>query len=471
MRGVFVKTTGRLTARMKLVPTYRLLFWMTIIFVPASLLVVAIVSAVIPAVALVVLFAGAVAADAYRSKGRLQQVRIRLPEVIRLSQGREGQLEIQIENRKMIVRRLRLGLALPEAIDAPTAEMMVALPKDNPFSSVSWPLKGLKQGRFHLDACYLETATFWGFWTIRTAAEVDVDVRVYPNLFDERKNLSGLFLNRGLGIHAQRQIGKGRDFEQLRDYLPGDSFEDIHWKTTAKRGTAITKVYQIERTQQIYVVIDSSRLSARSAEFDYRPVKSNAPAPARNLTTMLQRFITAALIMALAAQRQGDLFGLLTFDDKVRSYLKAKTGKAHFDVCRDAIYTLQPRSVSPDFAELFTFIRTKIRRRALLIFLTHLDDPILAGGFTQNIEIISRPHVVVVNMFKPAAAAPLFSSESISSVNEIYNALGGHLLWRRLRETHKVFQRHGVGFNMLDNETLCTDMVSQYLTLKRRQVL
>jgi uncharacterized protein (DUF58 family) len=425
----------------------------------------------IPTVVLVVVFAGTVAADAYRSRGRLQQVRIRLPEVVRLSQGREGRLEIQIENRKMIVGRLRLGLALPEAIDTPTAEMMVALPQNNPFSSVSWPLKGLRQGRFHLDACYLEIATFWGFWTIQTAAGVDVDIRVYPDLFNEHKNLSGLFLNRGLGIHAQRQIGKGRDFEQLRDYLPGDSFEDIHWKTTAKRGAPITKVYQIERTQQIYVIIDSSRLSARSFEFDDRPLKSDAPTAAGNQTTMLQRFITAALIMALAAERQGDLFGLLTFDDKVRSYLKAKAGKAHFNLCRDALYTLQPRSVSPDFGELFTFISTKIRRRALLVFLTHLDDPILAGWFTRNIELISRPHVVIVNMLKPAVAAPLFSSESISSVNEIYNALGGHLLWRRLRETHKVLQRHGVGFNLLANETLCTDMVSQYLTLKKRQIL
>jgi uncharacterized protein (DUF58 family) len=274
-----------------------------------------------------------------------------------------------------------------------------------------------------------------------------------------------------LGIHAQRQIGKGRDFEQLREYLPGDSFEDIHWKTTAKRGEPITKIYQIERTQQIYVIIDASRLSARSPEVNGRPVKSDGQIPAGNLTTMLQRFIAAALIMALAAERQGDLFGLLAFDDKVRSYLKAKTGKAHYNVCRDALYTLQPRSVSPDFAELFTFIGTKIRRRALLVFLTHLDDPILADSFTQYMDLISRRHVVLVNMFKPAGAKPLFSSASVSSVNEIYSALGGHMLWRRLRETQKVLQRHGVGFNMLNNETLCSDLVSQYLTLKRRQIL
>jgi uncharacterized protein (DUF58 family) len=298
-----------------------------------------------------------------------------------------------------------------------------------------------------------------------------MEIRVYPNLFDERKNLSGLFLNKGLGIHTQRQVGKGRDFEQLREYLPGDSFEDIHWKTTAKRGEPITKVYQIERTQQIYVIIDASRLSARSPEANSAPIQDDAQTAVADLTTMLQRFITSALIMALAAERQGDMFGLLTFDDKVRSFLTAKKGKAHFNTCRDTLYTLQPRRVSPDFAELFTFIGTKMRRRALLVFLTHLDDPVLADSFAQYIDLISRQHVILVNMFKPEAAKPLFSSESVSSVNDIYNDLGGHLLWRRLQETQKVLQKRAVGLGMLDNENFCTELVTQYLTLKRRQVL
>ncbi len=456
---------------MKFIPTYKLLFWAGIIFLPATLFMVAVASAIAPTVSLAIIFFFTAAVDAYRSRGRLRQVRVSLPQVVRISQGREGHFDLEIENQKMAVGRLRLGLGLPEEIDTPTAEMTVALPENHPFSSVTWPLKGIKQGRYHLDACYLETSSFWGLWMIRTAARIDMEIRVYPNLFDERKNLTGLFLNRGLGIHAQRQIGKGRDFEQLREYLPGDSFEDIHWKTTAKRGEPITKVYQIERTQQIYAIIDRSRLSARSSEVNSRPTKSDVQAQSNNSTTMLQRFITAALILALAAERQGDLFGLLTFDDKVRSYFKAKAGKAHYNVCRDALYTLEPQSVSPDFAELFTFIGSKIRRRALLVFLTHLDDPILADSFTRYMDLISRRHVVLVNMFKPLVAKPLFSSASVSSVNEIYSALGGHMLWRRLRETQKILQRQGVGFNLLKNENLCPALVSQYLTLKRRQIL
>ena len=359
---------------MKHVPTYRLLLFAGVIILPLTLLLPVVDAAIVPAIGLAVAVLAIALTDAYRSKGRLQGIRVELPEVVRISKGREGNFNLQIENEESSVRRIRLGLAFPEEIYSPAVELSVELPEDNPMSSIVWLLKGLKQGRYPVERCYLEAASLWGFWSIRTALPINMEIRVYPNLFEERKNLSALFLNRGLGVHAQRQIGKGRDFEQLREYLPGDSFEDIHWKSTARRGLPITKVYQIERTQEIYVIIDASRLSARSSEGNSLSRHGvEAQKHAGEVTTVLQRFITAALIMALAAERQGDLFGLLTFDDKIRAFLKAKMGKAHFDVCRDALYTLQPQRVSPDFAELFTFIGTRIRRRSLLIFLTHLD--------------------------------------------------------------------------------------------------
>ena len=439
---------------------------------PFTLLLLVVDAVIVPTIVLAAAVLVVALMDAFRSKGRLQGIRVVLPEVVRISKGRESNFNLQIENEKLRVKRIRLGLAFPEEIYSPAVELSVELPEENPLSTIVWLLKGLKQGRYPVDRCYLEAPSLWGFWSVRTALQVIMEIRVYPNLFEERKNLSALFLNRGLGVHAQRQIGKGRDFEQLREYFPGDSFEDIHWKSTAKRGLPITKVYQIERTQEIYVIIDASRLSARSSEGNSSSSNGEeGQKHAEEFTTALQRFITAALIMALAAERQGDLFGLLTFDDKIRAFLKAKMGKAHFDVCRDALYTMQPQRVSPDFAELFTFIGTKIRRRALLVFLTHLDDPILADSFTKHIDLISRNHVVLVNMIKPMVVKPLFASESVSSVNDIYRDLGGHMVWRQIRETQKVLQRRGVGFSMLDNETLCSELVSQYLSLKRRQVL
>ena len=298
------------------------------------------------------------------------------------------------------------------------------------------------------------------------------EIRVYPNLFPERKNLAALFLNRGLlGIHAQRQVGKGREFEKLREYLPGDSYEDIHWKATAKRRHPITKVFQIERTQEVYIIIDASRLSSRSPTPPSDGGSSERGPRDDSATTIMERFVTAALVMGLAAERQGDLFGIVTFSDKVQNFVRAKNGKAHYSVCREALCTLQPQGVTPDFDELFSFIGLHLRRRALLIFLTNLDDFVLAKSFVRTMDLVCRRHLVLVTMLKPDGAMPLFSEQKVESVDDLYRNLGGHSLWVSLRELEKILQRQGVRFALLDNEKACTQVVSQYINIKQRQLL
>ena len=88
------------------------------------------------------------------------------------------------------------------------------------------------------------------------------------------------------------------------------------------------------------------------------------------------------------------------------------------------------------------FIRLRLRRRALLVFLTALDDPALAESFVRNIELIRRQHMVLVNMVHPAGVKPLFSDPNVAEVDDLYRQLGGHLQWQKLRELQKVLQRH-----------------------------
>ena len=240
-----------------------------------------------------------------------------------------------------------MALDWPPEIKAVNEEIDAALPANSEWSRVTLPCTPRRRGSYHLSAAFVEGSSPFGFWAARKAVPVRSEIRVYPNLLTERKNLAALFLNRGaFGLHAQRQVGKGRDFEKLREYVPGDGYDEIHWKATARRGRPITKVFQIEKTQEVYVIVDASRLSARKpgAGFGERNRRSG---------TVRDR----PLVLGLAAEQQGDLFGLLAFSDKVEKFVRAKNGQAHYNACRDALYTLQPKIVTPDFDELCTFIR------------------------------------------------------------------------------------------------------------------
>ena len=468
-----------------IVPRSRLLFWVAMVILPFATLGAMLPGALFPSLVLIAGLAGVAAFDALLAHGVLDGISVNLPEVIRLAKDREGAIEFKLKNERQKHRRLRLGLVFPPEIESAHEDVHVNLQSGSEWSRLAWRCRPRKRGNYRLHKTCLEGASPLGFWSMRTTIPASSEIRVYPNLLTERNDLAALFLHRGaFGLHAHRQVGKGRDFEKLREYVHGDSYDEIHWKATAKRGHPVTKVFQIERTQEVYVIIDASRLSARqavaSSEFRVpnliegdatgQPGTRHAQSGIK-CETALERFVTAALVLGLAAEQQGDLFGLLTFTDKVENFVRARNGRAHYNACRDTLYTLEPQTVAPDFDEVAAFIRLRLRRRALLVFLTALDDPVLAESFVRHVDLVCRQHLVLVNMLKPAGAAPLFSSPNTDTMDELYQRLGGHIQWQNLRELEKVLQRRGVRFSLLENEKLSAQLVSQYLAVKQRQLL
>ncbi len=446
-----------------IVPQARLLWWVGLVAVPCAGAAAA-VGGPTRVMALIVIGTLVVAAllDAVWGYGSLDGIGVELPAVVRFAKDREGELDVRVHNPGHQRRVVRLGLPFPPPIEMTSEDLVAELPAETEHSLLKWRCTPRKRGRYRLETCYLEGASPFGFWGVRTKVPVAAELRVYPNLAGERRNLAGLFLHRTThGLHAQRQVGKGRDFEKLREYIPGDSFEDIHWKATAKRGHPITKVYQVERTQEVYVIIDASRLSARE-------VANNT---GDGTVTTLDRFMTAALVMGLVAEQQGDLFGVVTFSNRVQRFLRARNGSAHYGACRDALYTLEPQLVNPDFDELCTTLRLRLRHRALLVFLTSLDDPVVTESFLRNVELIRRQHLVLVNVLRTPGAQPVFADDTVASVDDVYRQLGGHLLWHDRRELERQLYHRGVQMAQLENEKLCVQMVADYLRVKQRQLL
>ena len=186
---------------------------------------------------------------------------------------------------------------------------------------------------------------------------------------------------------------------------------------------------------------------------------------------ILEHHLRAALVLGMVAERQGDLFGLLTFSDKVDGFLRARNGKPHYNACRELLTTLHPRLVTPDFDDLFSFLRLRLRRRALIIILTDLNDPVLAERFVQGSNLIARQHLLLVDMVRPPGSKMLFSQPDADSVDSLYDRLAGHMLLHDTMELKNTLHRHGVTLSLLDDSRLTADLVSQYLTIKQRQQL
>ena len=454
-----------------IVPRLRLMAVAAIVLVPVSAL--AAYSAVwTPAAIGVAVFLSAVAAmDAAGGGRRFEGIGVSVPAIVRMTVDHEGTIELTVRKPRDAIFVARLGMALPGGVTADDRDQQIRLAASHEKVRVVWPCRALRRGCYRIDQCIIELPTRWGLWGVRRRFALDCEIRIYPNLVSGQKHILGLFNRRELGWRIMRKVGKGREFEQLRDYLPGDNFEDIDWKATARRRHPVTRVYQVEQSQEIFVILDASRLSTRSAGYLRDRRRRERQASSQAVSSIFERYVTAALLMAMAADRAADRYGLLIFGAQPDLFIKAGRGRAHYNACREALYNRMPRNESPDFDELFTFIGNRLRKRALLLFLTHLDDPLLTESFIKAMEIAARRHVMMVNMCRPPGAYPLFSSSDVYQGQGIYEHLVGHMMWSSLSDTRRKLRQYGAGFALLDQGELCSQLIGQYIEVKQRQIL
>jgi uncharacterized protein (DUF58 family) len=387
--------------------------------------------------------------------GYRNKIMVTVPEITRCSQLCDSKISFIIENTiesPLIIENF--SHCLPLRLQAETAPSQLSLPP-GAREKLEVPCCPERRGIYHFAPCLFEAVSPLGLWSFRGKIKLSGEIRVFPDLFTEQKKMAAIFLQRGiLGSHIMRFAGQGRDFERLRDYVPGDNYDTIAWKATARRAKPVSKVYQIENTQNIYAVIDASRFSTIE----------------KNSKSNFDFYLASALVLGAAAERYGDAFGIVIFDSKVRSFIPAMTGGAAAKSCRNAVFSVQPQAEPPDFNSLFSFIRNRIPRRSMMFFLSDISNAVPAEEFIRDIELVSRKHLCLVNMLNHEGIEPMFNRE-FDHIEDVYRGLAGHLKWTELENRAMELRRHGVGFNTSTKEQLSIDLINSYLQIKRRQLL
>jgi uncharacterized protein (DUF58 family) len=385
-------------------------------------------------------------------------------DTVRTITGRSFELPLRLSAISAQSGAIRVALALPSSFSMVTVDTLLTLKSGESPLPILLELRAESRGIFLISQLFFDWISPIGWWIYRERQPIRCEVRVYPDLTTEGRQLARFLKRNEVGIHHYRHLGRGREFEKLREYEPGDGFDTIHWKATAKRRHPITKVYQTEKAQEVYVALDSSRLSGRLVANEYKE-------SAGEQIPTLERAIASSLLLCAAAQSQGDLFGLLTFSDKIDHLVTARSGPAHFNRCRDVLAGLQTRLVSPDFGEIAGTLMARIKRRALIVFLTSLDDPVLSETFLSSMDFVARRHLVLAVMLLAPSVRPLFSPPGVEKIDDIYQNIAGHLHWTRLIELRRQLQQRGIQLCLVSNKSVSLEMVGQYIALKRRQAL
>ncbi len=384
-----------------------------------------------------------------------EKIHINLPEEIYLIQNKTKEICLAVTNSSK--HHLSLSIAFDGDMD-----LIITPPKlyeqldSNSEHTLTMDFESKKRGEKYIHNICLEIRSYLGFFLLRRKRKTDFRIKVYPNIFQDNQRLAAsLFLRSDPGIRYQRIVGHGREFEQLREYLPDDNFSDIAWKATAKKGKPITKIFQIERTQQIYIALDHSRSSHLA--FGER---SN-----------LDVAIESILLMQLCCERMGDMLGLITFTDKISGFCPAGKGRTYFGVLRNLMYNLTPKLVTPDYENLFIFIKQRIRKRVFILLFTNLEDPGLASTFFNDVSIIKRSHLVTVCTFDGYEGNLLFSREPVTEISKIYEKLAAQISNNEQEKFASTLKKQNVDMLRFTQNKFAIGVIEHYLSVKRRQVL
>jgi uncharacterized protein (DUF58 family) len=308
-------------------------------------------------------------------------------------------------------------------------------------------------------------------WRLRQWFDSPEQLRIEADLRSGRREILRSPVYRKLAASRQTPwTGHGRDFERLRDYQPGDMYSEIAWKSTARRGAPVTRLFQWEQKQEVYFVVDQSRASALALD-PGTGIESDVP-QARAPRRLLDLFVETALVGATVALELGDEFGLVTYADEPKSWLRAGSGQTQFHQFRDRLLHVEPLPTTADYEALFSEIRARLRRRAYLLLLADLTERSVSGSLRRGVGLVRSSHALLMTSILPAHARPAFSpGEELRTDQDVYAALAGERENQRLGALARQLRHLDVHLRYIPAEMFLRKTVEGYLESKREQRL
>lgn len=375
-----------------------------------------------------------------------------------LSVGHDGEVSYRWTNQARRRARLRVREVRPEILGGPQRPRAIAVaPRSHTRETI--PVVPLRRGRERSGAGGFVVDSFGplGLGRHRTRLALPWEVVVYPPLVSMRlrASVAEALRRRDAGLKAVRQIGEGRLFESLREWVPGDDLRHIDWKATGRRGKVITRQYEAERRQQVLLVLDTGRLMTADV----------AAGVAR-----LDFAVQAALELAYAAAQHDDNVGIMTFADGVQHFVAPDRGRAGVRRVLDVLAEVEPKLVEPDYPGAFRYLAARNRKRALTVLFTDVIDRFASDALVANVATLRPRHLPLAVTLRNPELDKVATKRPVTPRDAYRKAAAEELLHAR-EEALGHMRRAGVLVIDVTPERAAQAVVAKYLDLKRRGTL
>jgi len=317
-------------------------------------------------------------------------------------------------------------------------------------------IRPAQRGDAKVGDCYVRYQSMLRIAERWVRAPIEQTIRIYPNLEEAKCHSIYLLRSRQIALEKRhaRVRGIGREFESLREYQQGDEYRDICWTAAARRGKLVTRVYQIERSQTVWIVIDSGRLMrARVGDF-----------------SKLDHAVNSALSLAQVALYSGDRVGLIAYGRGIRHQLPAAKGSAHLRQLIEQLALVHEEGSEADHLQMAGRLLTDQKRRSLIVWLTDLAETAMTPEVIEAASMMMPRHLVLFVVIGQPDLGEL-ASKTPKSESEMYQvAAAQEMVHRRELLLARLRERGALALEV-SSGAVSPVLVNAYLQIKERNQL
>jgi uncharacterized protein (DUF58 family) len=256
--------------------------------------------------------------------------------------------------------------------------------------------------------------------------------------------------------------GAGIEFEEVREYCPGDEVKSIDWKVSARLGKPFVKRYREERESILMLLIDMSA-SLKFGTFSGQKLETVAE---------------LASVLAFNAIKNNDKVGVIFFTDQVEKYIPPKKGSAHIWRVIKEIFTFVPKGEGTDIGSALEFYSRISKKRSFVFILSDF----LGKGYEKALKIVRQKHEPIgIRIYDEGAFHLPFKgivrfSDFETGKTLVFDAFNRKTKERFSRakrgvhqETHDIFSTAKTDLINLKTSDSISDTLTQYFRMRERR--
>jgi uncharacterized protein (DUF58 family) len=404
--------------------------------------------------ALGVLLVAALIADAFLGPRR-NDLRITRVPIGHLALRRSAEFRYTVENRSARPVSVTIAEGPTRTLRFTSGEAGGDVPARSE-ATISWNAVPVARGEDEVRTLYVGYENSLGLLQRRMKTDAPERFRVFPDLAAVERYGALHVRNRLIeaGLRKMRLRGSGTEFESLREFTDGDAFRSIDWKATARRGKVMVAQYEVERSQNVMLVLDCGRLMT----------------PRIGDQRKLDYAVTAALSLATIAGLASDRVGVVAFAGKILAASAPRSTRSSIAKLTELLYDLEPRFEEANYARAFAYLRAHLHKRSLIVFLTDVIDPVSQATVFAELGSLAHRHLVLCVFMNDAAVTHALATPPHDETTAYRASVALDLLDER-KTAAAMLTRTGAVVLDVPAAKLSTALIDEYLRVKQRGLL